>query len=137
MTKKSNGSNILQRLRASKQCRAQKNKMNKNKRLFTILLISYSRDGTGQDFLDPTQPVNSKIYAGWPGFLLVHGRPVFLQKVFVHCSMHLMKNFRKGRAKLKLIKMAMGEMLNFVTLNGGLRKKTQKIFCVFCKIPQF
>ena len=27
----------------------------------------------------------------------------------------------------------MGEMLKFVTLNGGLRKKTQKNFRVFCK----
>ena len=27
----------------------------------------------------------------------------------------------------------MGEMLKFMTLDGGLRKKTQKNFCVFCK----
>ena len=27
----------------------------------------------------------------------------------------------------------MGEVLKFVTLDGGLRKKTQKKFCVFCK----
>ena len=27
----------------------------------------------------------------------------------------------------------MGEMLKFVTLKEGLRKKTQKNFCVFCK----
>ena len=27
----------------------------------------------------------------------------------------------------------MGEVLKFVTLDGGLRKKTQKNFCVFCK----
>ena len=44
-----------------------------------------------------TRPVNFKIIAGrpvsdWPG------RPFFLQKVFVHCSTYLMKNFqKKGR----------------------------------------
>ena len=27
----------------------------------------------------------------------------------------------------------MGEVLKFVTLNGGRRKKTQKKFCFFCK----
>ena len=27
----------------------------------------------------------------------------------------------------------MGEVLKFVTLDGGLRKKTQKKCCVFCK----
>ena len=27
----------------------------------------------------------------------------------------------------------MGEVLKFVTLDKGLRKKTQKKFCVFCK----
>ena len=27
----------------------------------------------------------------------------------------------------------MGELLKFVTLDMGLRKKTQKNFCVFCK----
>ena len=38
--------------------------------------------------------------------------------------MFLMKIFQKG---------GMGEVLKFVTLDGGLRKKTQKSFCVFCK----
>ena len=84
------------------------------------------RDGTGQDFLDHTQPVNFKIIAGWPA-----GRPVFwparstgfLQKVFVHCSMYLMKNFQNGGG--------MGEVQKFVTLDGGLRKETQNNFCVF------
>ena len=38
--------------------------------------------------------------------------------------MYLMKIFPKG---------GMGEGLKFVTLDGGLRKKTQKNFCVFCK----
>ena len=49
------------------------------------------RDGTGQDFLDPTRPVNFKIIAGW-----LAGRPVFSQKIFVHCSMYLIENFQRG-----------------------------------------
>ena len=36
-----------------------------------------------------------------------------------------MKNFQKGGG--------MGEVLKFVTLDGGLSKKAQKNFCVFCK----
>ena len=36
-----------------------------------------------------------------------------------------MKNFQKGAG--------MGEVLKFVTLDGGLWKKAQKNFCVFCK----
>ena len=46
-----------------------------------------------------TRPVNFKISAGWPAVRPVSdrpGRPVFLQKVFVHWSMYLMKNFQKG-----------------------------------------
>ena len=35
-----------------------------------------------------------------------------------------MKHFQRG---------GMGEVSKFVTLDGGLRKKTQKNFCVFCK----
>ena len=64
------------------------------------------RDETGQDFLDPTRPVNFKIIAGWPAGRPVSdrvgrpvsdraGRPVFLPKVFVHCSMYHMKSFQK------------------------------------------
>ena len=37
--------------------------------------------------------------------------------------MHIMKNFRKGKA--------MGEVLKFVTPDGGLRKKNAKIFFAF------
>ena len=40
--------------------------------------------------------------------------------------MYLMKNFQN-------VGVGMGEVLRFVTLDGGLRKKTQKNFCVFCK----
>ena len=31
----------------------------------------------------------------------------------------------------------MGQVLKFLTPDGGLRKKTQKNFSVFCKITQF
>ena len=59
-------------------------------------LVSRYRDGTGQDFLDPTGKSQN-----------LHDRPVnrfltgpvdrfFLHKAFVHCSMHLMKKFQKG-----------------------------------------
>ena len=51
---------------------------------FFKIFVLYSRDGTGQDFLDPTRPVNFKIIAGWR---------VFLQQVFVHFSMYAIKNF--------------------------------------------
>ena len=60
------------------------------------------RDRTGQDFLDRTRPVNFKIYTG---------RPVFLQKVFVQCSTHLMKIFQKEGG--------MGKVLKCVTPAGG------------------
>ena len=44
--------------------------------------------------------------------------------------MHLMKNFQKGRA--------MGEVLKFVTPDGGPRKKhKKKTFTFFAKITQF
>ena len=44
-----------------------------------------SRHGTGQDFVDPT------------GKFQNHRRSTgFLQKVFVHGSMYLIKNFEKG-----------------------------------------
>ena len=36
-----------------------------------------------------------------------------------------MKNFQKGGG--------MDDVLKFVTLDGGLRKKTENDFCVFCK----
>ena len=67
-----------------------------------------TRNGTNQDFLNPTRPVNFKIIAG---------RPVFLQEVFVPCSMYVIKKFQKGGG--------MGEVLKFVTLGVGLS--------VFCK----
>ena len=31
----------------------------------------------------------------------------------------------------------MGEVLKFVTLDGGIRKKRKKKFCVFAKMTQF
>ena len=45
--------------------------------------------------------------------------------------MHLTKKFLKGGAG------GMNEMLKFVTPDGSLRKKTQKIFAFFAKITQF
>ena len=71
-----------------------------------------------------TRPINFKIIASWP-VSDRPGRTFFLQKVFLHYSMYLMKNFQKGGG--------MGEVLKFVTLDGGLWKKAQKNFCVFCK----
>ena len=61
-------------------------------------------------------------------FLTGPGRTIFLQKVFAHCSMYLIKNLKKGGSK--------GEMLKVVTLNEGLRKKRKKIFVVFAKMTQ-
>ena len=91
------------------------------------------RDGTGQDFLDPTRPVNFKIIAGWPTGRSVSdrpgrpvsdrpGRPVFLRKVFAHCLMYLMTNFQKGG----------GAGVKICDFWQESQKKTQKI-CVFCK----
>ena len=44
--------------------------------------------------------------------------------------MHLMKNFQKGGG-------GMGEVLKFVTSEGGLRKKKPKKFALFAKMTQF
>ena len=68
-------------------------------------------------FSRPDWPVNFKIIAGWP-VSDRPGRPVFLQKIFVHCSMHQMKNFQKG---------GMGEVLKFVTLTGVSEKHAKKL----------
>ena len=62
--------------------------------------ILQTRDGTGQDFFDPT------------GKFQNHRR---LTGFFTESFMYLMKNFQKG---------GMGKELKFVTLDGGLRKKT-------------
>ena len=70
-----------------------------------------------------TRRVNFKIIAGLP-VSDRPGRPVFLQKVFVHCSTYLMQNFQKGGG--------MGEVLKFVTLDRFSEKKNaKKLFCVF------
>ena len=71
-----------------------------------------------------TRPVSFKIYAGQPA-----RSTGFLQKIFVHSSMHLMKNFQKGGR--------MGEVLKFMTPVGGLRNKRNKFFAFFAKITQF
>ena len=49
----------------------------------------------------------------------------FFTEGFFHCSMYLMKIFRKGEG--------MGEELKFVTSDGGLRKKGKKTFAFFAK----
>ena len=82
---------------------------------FTRWLV-HTRDGTGQDFLDPT------------GKFQNHRRLTgFLPKVFLHYSMYLMKNFQMG---------GHGWGIKNLILDGGLRKNfqpwnTQKNFCVF------
>ena len=97
---------------------------------YNINAANCNRDGTGQNFLDPTRPVNFKIIAGWPagrpaGWPVSDrpGRPFFLRKVFLHYSMYLMKNFQKGGG--------MDDVLKFVTLDGGLRKKNGEWFLCF------
>ena len=83
-----------------------------------------SRNGTGEDFLDPTGKFQNLLRLTDRA-----DRPVILWKVFVHCSMHLMKNFQKEGA--------MGEVLKFVTPDWGLRTKRKNIFSFFAKISQF
>ena len=57
------------------------------------------------------------------------GRPVFLQKVFVYCSMYLMKNFRNGEH---------GWGVKICDFGRGSQKKKQKnFFFVFAKMTQF
>ena len=64
----------------------------------TTCLALLSRDGTGQDFLDATGKFqNLRRLTG------------FLQNVFVHCSIHVMKSFQKGGG--------MGEVVKSVTLD--------------------
>ena len=76
---------------------------------YSIILRVQTRDGTGQDFLDPTRPVNFKIIAG---------RLFFFTEGF--CSLFIVSNkkFSKGGGG------DMSAMLKFVTLHGNLRKKT-------------
>ena len=68
-----------------------------------FICMTCSRDGTGHDFLDPTgkfqniRRLTGRFTGGQP-ISDRPGRPVFLQKVFVYCSMHLMKNFQKEEA---------------------------------------
>ena len=49
-------------------------------------------DRTGQDFFDPTRPVNSKS-TPVERFVTSSVDRLFFAKGFVPCSMHLMKNF--------------------------------------------
>ena len=56
------------------------------------------------------------------------GRPVdrFLRKVF--CLLFNASNEKFSKRE------AMGEVLEFETADGGLRKKKKDNFCIFCKI---
>ena len=83
--------------------------------------VLYIRDGTGQDFLDQTGKFqNRQLLTGvWPA-----QSTVFLKKFFLHGSMHLMKNFQKGRH---------GWGVKICHYGRGAQKKTLKNFCCFCK----
>ena len=80
-----------------------------------------------------TRPVNFKIYAGGPAGRTDSDRPgrlVILRKVFVHCSMYLIKNFRKGGGH--------GLGVKICDCGRGFQKKKRKIiFVFFAKITQF
>ena len=74
------------------------------------------RDGTGQDFLDPT--------GKFQNHRRLTGRSTgFFTENFCSLFNVSYQKFSKG---------CMGEVLKFVTLRGGLRKKCKNI-CVFCK----
>ena len=73
-----------------------------------------SRDGTGQDFLDQTGK-----------FQNLRRSTVFFTEGFCSLFNASNKKFSNGGG--------LGEMLKFVTPDGGLRKTTQNNFCVFCK----
>ena len=92
------------------------NKLERVRKATLVLFVCY-RPEMEPVRIFPTRLVNFKIMAGRP-VSDRPSRPVFLQKVFVRCSMYLTKNFQKG---------GMGEVLKFVTLDGGLRKKLKKV----------
>ena len=68
-------------------------------------------DGTGQDFLDPTRPINFKIIAGRP-VSDRPGQPCFFTEDFSSLFNVFNKKFSKEGG--------MGEVLKFVTLDGVL-----------------
>ena len=85
-------------------------------------------DGTAQDFLDPTRPVNFKIYAGWPAGRPVSdrpGRPVFVEGF---CSLFHASNekFSKGGGVI-------GKVLNLWLRTRVSEKKRKKILPVLQK----
>ena len=64
---------------------------------FSPVDVARTRDGTSQDFLDPTGKFqNYRRLTGWSTGFGPAGSTGILQKVFVHCSMFLMKNFQRG-----------------------------------------
>ena len=85
-----------------------------------------------------TRPVSFKIYAGWPpgrrASLPVSdhpSRPVFYRRFLFTVQCIQWKIFKSG--------LGMGEVLKFVTLDGGLRKKCKQIFSywwqIICNLP--
>ena len=103
------------------------------KKLFDISRddIEQRRDGTGQDFLDPTRPVIFKIIAGWPA-----GRPVFDrpgQPVFCRRVCSLFNVFNKKSSKWG----AWVRCKNLWLWTEVSEKKRKSIFAFFAKITQF
>ena len=93
-----------------------------------MLILIPSRDGTDQDFFDPTRPVNFKIYAGLTGQSICFdpsGQPVFYGKFLF--TEEKRKNLKKAPKKKHLKKKfqkggAMCEVLKLVTPDGSLTK---------------
>ena len=82
------------------------------------VVVVQTRDGTGQNFLDPTGKFqNHRRLTGRSTGFFTEG----------FCSLFNVsnKNFSKGGG--------MGEVLKFVTLDGGLRKKGKKLLCLLQK----
>ena len=81
------------------------------------------RDGTGQDFLDPTGKFQNhrRLTGRLTGF-----RPARWTGFFTEGFFSLINVFDE-----KFSKGGMGEVLKFVTLDGGLRNKNAKYFLRF------
>ena len=88
-------------------------KQNRSTWIQKVVIVQY-RDGTGQHFLDPTGK-----------FQNLRRLTVFLQKIFVCYSMHLMKNFQKWGAH--------GSGVKIYDSGWRSQKKNVKFFFVFCK----
>ena len=82
------------------------------------------RDGTGQDFLDPTRPVNFKIIAGWPA-----RSTGYFTEGFSSLFNVFKEKFSKGGHGWGV------KICNFG--RGSQKKKRKKSFAVFAKMIQF